>query len=173
MPTLKNQKGGLNSFGNMVKQNITNRIVTPFNNALSRLVPKIQNKIKSSPSKSATRRKSPKYAALLEKCNSEKANLESYNEACHKTNKQLKQTHDQYKALAITQIDKLHSDFNKLKRVTKRTYNNKSKTRSNHSGLNNEMVKLKHQNERLKQDVKFLTERNYEFINTINELKGK
>lgn len=169
MPTRKKQKGGRDSIGEMVKRNITSR-VTPF---FSKLIPKLNTKLKMSPSKLTSRRKSPNYASLLEKCNSEKAALESYNEACHKTTKQLKQTHDEYKALAENQISKLQSHFNKLKRVTKRTYGNKSKTHSNHSTLNAEMLKLQHANERLKKDIHFLSERNAEFINTINELKGK
>lgn len=182
MPTLKKKKGGLNSFGNKVKQNISRRIVTPFvsgvSNVVSKFIPKFRKKINSrlsnyhtkSPTKSPI--KYPNCAPILEKCNSEKADLESYNEACHKTTEQLKATHNKYKALAIEQIDNLRSKFNKLKRVTKRTYANKSNTHSNHSTINNEMAKLKEENEGLKLDRIYLSKVNAQLVETISKLRG-
>lgn len=170
MPTLKNQKGGNDSLMKILRRNITTRVTTPFSNLVSNVLPKSQKKLNLQSSN--YRIKSPNCAPLLEKCNSEKADLESYNEACHKTTKQLKAAHDKYKALAIEQIDKLQSKFNKLKRVTKRTYGNKSRTHSNHSTVNNEMARLKEENEELKLDLKYLSKVNAQFVETISKLRG-
>ena len=47
------------------------------------------------------------------------AELESYNETCHKTNEQLNQVHQKYKTLANQQIDALSLQLEKLTHAAK------------------------------------------------------
>lgn len=75
--------------------------------------------VKISP-KNKSRRKSINFASLLEECNAKMAELESYNETCHKTNEQLNQVHQEYKKLANMQIDALRLQLDKLTRAAKR-----------------------------------------------------
>jgi uncharacterized protein (DUF3084 family) len=67
-------------------------------------------------SRKKSQRKSVNLGALLEECNAKMAELESYNEVCHKTNEQLNKVHQDYKKLANEQIDELREQ---LKRLTK------------------------------------------------------
>jgi hypothetical protein len=72
--------------------------------------------VKISPKNQSRRNNHVNFATLLDECNSKIAELESYNEVCHKTNEQLNHVHQEYKKLANAQIDALRLQLEKLKR---------------------------------------------------------